>query len=630
MQLVHAIPISRGIAKESLLYFSSRTLKKGSVVFIPLRTRVVPSIVIDVEDALDAKLKIRKSEYVIKKVESHKSIELFLPQFIAAVQETADHFACTTGAMLHSLVPQALLTDLESITCVNNFSNVRNNTAKNEKLVFQADPETRLLTYRSLVREEFARKRSVYLIVATIQEAQYIATHTARGIEQYVFVLHGGLSKKETVVRFNAALSSKHPVLIIATGMFLSLPRTDIATIIVERESARAYKTQSRPFTDMRTFAQIWAKHTGTRIIFADMPLRVETQWQLEHGEFEELIQRKHHADNLVDQTLVDMRKDYVKNKKKFSVISSNLANLLEETNLRKRTIIFSARRGIASNTVCEDCGSTVTCSRCSAPVVLHKGKKENVFVCHKCGNMRSAHERCATCTSWKLKPLGVGNERIRQEIENLFPNLNIYIINKDTANTHTKAKNIALEFYKTKGSVLICTEMALPYLRKSVDYVAVASIDSLLSLPDPKVHERAFSLLLRLRALAEKEFLMQTRQPELPLLTYILQGDIGGFYQSEIKDRKRFNYPPFTTLIKIISIGSRTQAITEMENVESKLSKVKLQIYPAFTPVVKGKYALNALIRVPRNTWPDKKLLIQLRSLPPNITINVDPEHIL
>ena len=627
MKLVHVIPIAKGIAKDRLSYFSNQDIECGSIIFVPLRNRTVPALVIELEALKDAKEALRNSSYMIKKVAENKQRSMLLPEFIAGATDAAAYFATSLGALLHQIVPQAMFDEVEKIP--ENDPDTRGRRGLSyESLVFQAEEEARFLEYKSLVREAFARDASVFILSPTIRDTEGIAENIRKGIEKYVFVLHGEVKKKELMRRITSLLKLPHPVVIVGTGPFLSVPRSDIDTIVIERENSRSYKMQSRPYVDFRMIAECYARALPARLIRADLPLSVESLFRYKQKEYDELsgsqLRSTHHA----DQYIIDMRPEEGGS---FFAVSSQLKEAVESAQRTgERTFVFSVRRGLAPTTVCEDCGSVVTCAICHAPVVLHRTKSGNVFVCHTCGTSRSANERCKTCTGWRLKALGIGATRIKDDFARMFGEKKVFAIDSDSTKTFAEAQKAADSFYRTPGSILVGTERALSFLREPVAISAIASIDSLLSLPDPKMYEHIFSLILKIRSFADRTFFLQTRQPELPLIHQAVNGNIQGFYDTEILNRKRFDYPPFTVLIKITVTGSETEAVKAMKEIEPQFVDFPFQIYPAFTPVAKGRYALHGLLKIPYKTWPDKKLLSILRSLPPSVAVNVGPESTL
>jgi primosomal protein N' (replication factor Y) len=629
MKLVHVIPIAKGIQKSHLSYFSKSKHEIGSLVFVPIRNKTVPAIVVGAEVAKDAKAKLRSSDFAMKKVSPKADKEIFLPQFIKAAVSASDYFCTSVGSLLHQAIPAVLLNNADSLPESKAKKTISEKDFTNEVYAFQSQKRDRVDDFKRIVREEFARDRSTYILSPTIKHAEYLAEELGKGVEQYVYVLHSNLSKKETLKRTENALKENHPVLIVGTGGFLAIPRADIGTIVVENESSKAYKMQSRPYLDYRIFARLLAYELGARLILSDMPLSIETMWRLKQKEYEELSSTRARVATTADQYIIDMKPE--KGSGDFFVLSSELTEKLKEVMEKGgQAFVFNVRKGIAPTTLCEECGSVVTCALCGASVVLHSAEPHNVFVCHGCGHSRSAKERCSNCDSWKLKALGIGSERVKRELVELFGSKRVFSIDKDSTKTYKQAQKVAEQFYKTNGAILVGTEMSLSFIEQRVSLSAIASIDSLLSLPDPKMYENIFSLILRVRSTASDTFILQTRQPDLSIIKEAVIGNVTQFYEGEILNRKRFEYPPFTQLIKITSTGTVAHISKEMEELEEMLKGYPFHIYPAFSRTSKNTYALSGLLKIPYEKWPDKRLIEILRNLPPNVAVNVSPESTL
>jgi primosomal protein N' (replication factor Y) len=154
---------------------------------------------------------------------------------------------------------------------------------------------------------------------------------------------------------------------------------------------------------------------------------------------------------------------------------------------------IYTVRRGLATMTVCSDCETIVTCASCSAPVVLHASKVSgrNFFMCHVCGVRRSADEVCKNCGGWRLTPLGIGLDRVEQEIKKLYPNVDVFKIDSDITKTDRQISATLEKFRAKPGSILLGTEIASLHLHETVDHCAVVSLDSLFALPDFRIPEK-------------------------------------------------------------------------------------------------------------------------------------------
>lgn len=629
MKLLEVIPISRGISKEILTYFTAGEVSVGSVVKVPLRKKTIPAIVLSLQEVSEAKSSIKDSAYSIRKIKEIKSFELTSPKFIEASKEMADYLAASTGSVINSTIPKSILLGAVKIKTE---IKAPESARVHEKFVLQADSEERYANYRSFIREEFAKGFSVFFCLPTIQDIKKTLEILSKGIEQYAFALHSGMSKNEILENWAKILSETHPVLIIATGSFLSIPRADIGAIIVDKENSSAYKSQARPYFDVRKFSEILSEKMKIKMIFGDMLLRTETIWRHGQGEFIEFSPLKFRSLSTATQEVVDMKK--LKGGSEtapFKIISGELERLVKTTQENnEHMFIFVARRGLSPTTLCNDCGTIVLCSFCKAPTVLHRSIKENFFLCHRCGERRSALEKCANCDSWNLTALGIGMERVYEELSGKFPEVKIFRIDADNSPTHKIACQTIKKFYESPGSILIGTEMALVYLNEKIANTAVVSVDSFFSLPDFRINEKVLNILLKIRSFAAKNFLIQTRDSSQKVIEYAVKGNLAEFYRDEINNRESLEYPPFSTLIKITGSGEKKKVAEEMDKLEKYFDPYHLAIFPAFTPFAKGKYSMHALIKIPRESWVDRDLLDKLKNLPPYFNINVDPESLL
>jgi primosomal protein N' (replication factor Y) len=295
---------------------------------------------------------------------------------------------------------------------------------------------------------------------------------------------------------------------------------------------------------------------------------------------------------------------------------------------------IFAARKGLSSIIVCRDCGEQVKCKNCSSPVVLYKTSASiggsGVFKCHQCGETRDAAEVCVHCQSWRLSAYGAGIDRVAEEIKNDFPEVKLFELNKDLANTSSKASKIVENFYENKGAILLGTEMAFSYLNKKVMNSAIASFDSLFSIPDFRVGEKIFNIILQTRNLSKEKFVIQTRNPSDPTIAFALAGNLMEFYKKEIEDRETLGYPPFGIFIKITARGTRNFVTKETEKLKNILSDYNVTIFNSVHEKRGEQAAMNAVIKLPKTDWPNIGCLAILKSLPPHFEIKIDPDSVL
>ncbi len=642
MRIITVIPISRGISKDTLTYFTNKEVPVGSIVSVPLRSKTTYGLVTASRTVQEIKSELKSLSYSIKKVEKISARTFLSPAFIEACQKIADYNASSVGAVLSALIPKAILegSDNLSYNPIGNSYGVNSTTTGfYETVLLQSEDEERYATYKSLIREEFAKNHSVFFCLPTTEDLLNAKLILEKGIEKYTYVLHGGLSKKELISLWQKIIDQEHPLLIIGTGSFLSLPRSDLGTIILEKESSRAYKMQARPFIDIRTVAEILAKELGIRLVLGDMFLRTETLWKEKNGFYAELSPLKFRSLSPANCQIVSMRSPQDMKKKEFKIFDQKLLDIIREARKNnEHTFLFCGRKGLYPITVCSDCGTVVVCKNCKAPVVLY-GKPPtskparntgNLFVCHHCGERREASELCLHCGGWRLNPMGIGTERVLQEIKSLFPEATVFVMDKDNISTHRQAVKVRDNFYNTAGAIMLGTEMALSYLNQKVENVAVVSIDSYFSIPDFQINEKIFHILLSLRGLAEKNLLFQTRQENTKVFDYARAGNLIDFYRDEIAERKSIGYPPFTTYIKMTLEGQKNVIKKQMEETVEFMKPYDVTVFDAFNAGSKTNHIIHGLISLPQGKWVDKELLTKLRTLPPQFIIKIDPATLL
>ncbi len=635
MYIIEVIPIARGIGADVLSYFSSTELALGALVSVPLRKKKIAGIVASVRLVSENKSDIKQATFALKKITAKKGNQIFSKEFMETVKDAADYYATSVGGVLAALVPDIIFKKANVLeTAAASKTTPTSSTGKkiiHETHVMQGDDDERYVSYRALIRQEFAQKSSVFVCLPTVEDAQRAYELLEKGIGEYAFLLHASLSQKKIAEVWNAIMQQTHPVIIIGTGGFLSIPRADLGAIILEKESSRGWKSLRRPFIDIRRIAEIYAEKKSIPLTMGDTLLTTETLWRESEGEVVASAPFKFRSISLAKDTLVDM-KQYKSTTGQFRILSDEVERLiLANKEASERMIIYAQRRGSAPSVICADCQTIVTCNQCSAPVVLHEqtGQK-SFFMCHRCGERRSSEEYCKVCQSWKLATMGIGIDLVAQKIRDKFPTVMVTQIDSDNIKSVTQARTAIADFKNHPGSILLGTEMMLSYLTGKIDNAVVISLDSLLSIPDFRINEKIVHTLLKIRSMTERQMLVQTRKADEKIFDYALKGNLSDFHRSEIDERKKWNYPPYTTLIKITIEGKKDEISLEMADIQKSFEPHTIDIFPAFTHTVRGNYVLHGLIRLQRDKWPDVDLAAKLRALPPYVTVNIDPDSLL
>jgi len=622
MHVVTAIPIGRGIGADSLSYFSKDPMPVGTVIRVPVRSRNMPALVLSSVSVSEEKLGVKGAGFALKKIPPQTPHRIFTGAFMDAVAISADFHACTTGAMMSALVPQAILEKPPTYAIPDT---VRRNFLFEESVV-QAPHDERISYYRSSIRESLARGESVLVVVPTIWHAVSLGALFARGIEHRTSVLHGGMTPKTVREEWEHIATSPEPVLVVLTGGFLSVPRSDIGTIIIENEASEHYARRERPFVDIRGATRECARAYGARLINGDTIVSAETYALLKQGDATPAVRPVLHLLSPATTRIVDMRTH--DDEKGFSLLSDEVLAMAEHlANDNSTLFVLVGQRGLASTVLCRECGSVITCATCGDPLTIHE-KTETVnrhMACHRCGTREAAPQKCAHCGSWNLGMFGVTTDGVVEMLNRELPATPLFRLESDHVKTHREAASVVREWTKTPGGILVGTAMALPYLPQEIPHVAVASIDALFGVPDFRIHEKIMGMLTELRLRAKGFFIIQTRAPELSLVQYAAEGNAEGFYTDELITRKDLEYPPYVVHILLGARGTANAEQGVRAQVEETFADWNPKIFSA-----RGSGGFRALITLPAHEWPHPELLAHLRALPPIVSIAVNPRSVV
>lgn len=641
IKLATVIPIGDSIFKESLSYFTLKDIEPGSIVFVPIRKKKIPAILLSTRSIQDAKTEIKNSAFELKKIEKVSNGVFFRKEFMETSKEMSDFFGANLGQVINSFTPTNLFKNIDKLIikdkAVQKDEEIKNKQHSVE--LVQAPTEDRIAFYKSLIRENFARKSSVFLCLPTIHEVNFFTENLKRGIEEYTIVLRPEDSPKKMLCAWHKISDESHPLLLIGTPIFSCLINENFETIIIEKESSPAYKNISRPFVDSRNLLISLAKKLSSKIILGDCVLRLETIHKKETEEYSPSLLFKYRLINRAKTTIIDTKKD--RNSFDTKAISEELMSLVESSvEANNNIVLLTTKKGLSGATICGDCKMIVSCKNCGSTTSLHRRKESNVFFCHKCGKDQNTNVLCNKCRSWNLRPIGFGTEKAEEEIRAKIKNANILRLDGESIKTYKQGKEVMENFEKTRGSILIGTEMALFYLNKPVEHIGIISTDSLFFIPDFKINERVFNFLVNAKLVAEKNFVIQTRCGDNPLFEKITRGDALSFYKEEILIRKNFSYPPFKLFIKITGEGREDLIKKEFADLAAFLKKWNPDEFKSSASLPNGKIRMNLLIKINPLNWPEKlsgsedpeKMSLPeiLKILPPRFVVKVDAESIL
>lgn len=628
MHIITVAPLSRSRGISTLTYYSTTDKTVGAIVDAPIKKRTVPAIVLSSTPLAGSKSMLRHATYTLQKLPKKESAACIPEAVITACARTADEQALSVTAALYSLLPKSLIEFFATHTVS---ATQKHSTQNAHPKIFQDLFPARISLYRTLIREAFAHKQSVVIVTPYPQHALRSIKTLGDDCTKHYHILHGEMSPKKQTDALAAIHAAPHPIAAIVTPRFAALPRNDIAQYILEHEHSELYRTHTTPQIDLRSYIAHLAAAQHADLLYADLPLSITRIRERQKEVVDEITTGNQRITFPVHTTLIDQKGQKRAPKESFATLSPHLRKEIPAyIRNGKRALLYVARRGISSTTVCNDCGTTVTCNICGASVVLHKAAPDNYFLCHSCGVHRTALERCKHCDSWRLEALGVGAERVEEELRGICGDTPVFIATSDSNKTPAQTRKTIEQFENTSGSILISTLPAIRKLSQEVPFVGVVSMDTLFSIPAWNMQEHIARTLMLLANVASEQLTIQTRHPNNALLETLLSGNISRFYREELAMRKKYGYPPYTTLIKVTTESTPEHMEARAQGIRTHLQEYAPVSLPHTMVTPKGLHATHCFLRISAEQWPETHLVELLRNLPPYARVTINPDTIL
>jgi primosomal protein N' (replication factor Y) len=633
MYIVSVVPLSNTLPKEEFSYYTKTSLELNTLVRIKLRKKNTYGLVRKCSDVKEAKSVLRTSSIGMKKIQGVVREKFFTEEFLEAAKAVANDHALLLGSVLDAFVPKTLIDTSESLPEIPEAEKTQKDTPKPE--VLQAPQKGRFKYYEEIIRDCLGEKRSIFLVVPDRQTGEKAYAYYQKKYGDRMHLFHSQISEKKLGGKIKEALEGE-PVLLIGTAPYLSIPRKDMGMVILERENSDTYRHARQPFLDARIFVREFAELNRAKFILGADLVRTETFHELENGHYGRSPHYEKQITDGPEATVGNMTK-YRKDQEGFQIfhetVMSDLKKRIEEG---QKIFLFALQKGLASVTLCRDCGTTIFCPKCSVPLHLFETfEKGREFQCTKCGFREDARDKlfCDHCGGFQLEAFGLGIDTIRKELERLFPEVPISQIDGITTRTHPKAVKEIEKFNRVEDghpSILLGTEKALKYLPDEVDMTVVTTLDSLFTIPNFRISSKIFAILTEIANHTKESLYIQTRNPKADLLQTFRSGELERFLKNDLAERERFDFPPLVKFIKVTTAVKPGQEEKQEEKLEHFFAKYDPLVYRGFVERVKKRYVINTLIRLKSDEDMTGDLKERLRSLPPDYEVRIDPESIL
>ena len=428
-------------------------------------------------------------------------------------------------------------------------------TGEKEALLFGVTGSGKTEVYLRLMEEVIEQGKEVIFLIPEISLSFQTRSRIERRFPGMVAVLHSRMSEGERAESMEKCRSGQVKILM-GPRSALFAPFSKPGLIIMDEEQDRSYKSETSPRYETRELVRMRGILSSCPVLYGTATPSLSLFYRVEKGELPcfTLTRRAVKGSVLPKTTVVDMRKELEEGNR------SIFSRLLEEK-IRSRlkrgeqVMLFMNRRGYAPFVSCRKCGEALRCPHCDVSLNLHK---DGNLQCHYCGFQMPLPKICPHCGSKYLAAFGTGTEKLENLCHSLFPAQEILRMDRDSTRKKGMYEEILQRFSEKKAGILIGTQMIVKgHDFPNVTLVGIIAADQITLDSDFQAGERAYQLLTQFsgragRGTEEGEVIVQTYQPENPVLKLSLQENYLSFYREEMRYRRRLFYPPYAVMLAI------------------------------------------------------------------------------
>lgn len=635
--------------------------KDAVILFEELKEKYAPKVISKVklkDEILESKTLFEEVFQKLEKKEKQLNVLLRYMQLTHVQKEKANnHLGIAKNVLLNADVSSSALSTLIKNNIFEEFDQVISRFAEND---LKTEQEIKLsidqLRAKEEILESFKSKEVTLLhgITGSGKTEVYIELikHALQGGSQVLLLLpeialttqivsrlhkifgnkmgiyHSKFSDNERVEVYRGIISGKFSFIIgVRSSVFL--PFDNLGLVIVDEEHESSYKQyEPTPRYHARDTALMLGRFHHAKVVLGSATPSIESYYQATTGKWGLVKLNKRFGDaQLPEILLVDTLRE-----KKFKTMRNDFSSVLLEDLKRcldnnEQAILFQNRRGYAPYLNCEDCAYIPKCTSCSVSLTYHMHSGE--LRCHYCGFTEKVPQKCDACGSTKMKSVGFGTEKLEEDLKLFLPEARIQRMDLDTTRNKNAYQNIIKDFETGKTNVLVGTQMVTKGLDfDRVTLVGIFDADRMIHFPDFRAAERAFQVLSQVSGRAGRrgqkgKVLVQTTNTNQKLLDQVIKHDFENFYQTELLEREKFNYPPFYRIIKIIIKDPEKKTAYDFAEAYTKLLAPELgskRVLGPETPVIdriRNNYLVDIFIKLEKDKikLPVVKDLLQKQS---------------
>jgi primosomal protein N' (replication factor Y) len=467
--------------------------------------------------------------------------------------------------------------------------------------------------YLELMKRFLILEKQSIILVPEIALTSQLVKKVMEYFGDQVAVLHSKLSIGERYDQFRGIMTGKYKIIIGArSGIFA--PVSKLGLIVIDEEHESSYKSDSNPKYLTHDLARYLSKYHKGALVLGSATPSVESYYENIEGDGKlyKLTERFNNLE-LPETKIIDMRKEL--NSGNDGVFSRDLLKAMKD-NLSKKeqTIIFINRKGYANFVSCKECGSVIKCPKCDIALVYHD--YNNTGTCNYCDYRIHIPEICPTCESDNMSFVGLGTERVMNELKRLFTEARLERMDSVTTSKKNSVNEIVSKMENNEIDILVGTKMvAKGFNFENVTLVGVVAADMMLNFPDYKSSESTFQLITQVAGRAGRfgkkgMCILQTYEPDDYAIVTSKNHDYETFYKYEISMRRTFGYPPFKYIANILVISENDNgARNGISRIYNGLKKVvdsqnfveSIELYqptPASIEKINNKYRWQVILK--------------------------------
>ena len=437
--------------------------------------------------------------------------------------------------------------------------------APHSALLYGVTGSGKTLVFLKLIEHCLQMGRRALVLVPEISLTPQMILRLKSQFGKRVAVQHSALNHTERLLQWQMIQDGGADI-VVGTRSAIFSPLENIGLVIIDEEQEHTYRSESAPRYSAHEVARQRAAENGALLLLASATPSTESYYAAQHGRTQLVRLTKRYGGNPLPKVqIVDMRAELASgNPREISLAMEDA--IRHNLEAGKQTILLLNRRGYQTMAQCEDCREVLKCQKCSVPMVYHKSAHK--LLCHYCGSqLDPPPARCPACGG-KLQYRGFGTQKAEEELAKLFPEARILRMDQDTTAAKDAHEKLLAKFARHEYDIMVGTQMVAKGLDfEDVTLVGVLGIDSLLFAQGFRAYETVFSLVTQVvgrsgRAKDPGFAIIQTTDPDNPVLNLAAAQDYDAFFEQEIAYRKLGLYPPFCGLCVVGFAGPKESEV--------------------------------------------------------------------